>query len=110
EADAGGDEPAEFVGFGPRHDAERDLARAQRGDTDLARNELALRRENRRDRDQILLFDIGIAQGIFEHRQLLAMDAHAAAEGNMFHTSLSHRERKTEAGPLARCQYRALAP
>ena len=43
-------------------------------------NELALRRQDRRDRDQILLLDIGIAQRKFERGQLLAMDADAAGE------------------------------
>src|SRR3984957_17409851 len=80
EADAGGDETAEFVSLGPRHHAKRDLARTQRGDADLARNEFALRRQDRRDRDQILLLDIGIAQRIFEGCQLLAVDADAAGD------------------------------
>ena len=91
EADARGDKPTEFVGLRPRQHAEGDFARAQRGDPDLTGNELALRRQDRGHRDQILLLDIGIAQRIFEGGELLAMHADAAGEkdalGNWKHRS-----------------------
>jgi hypothetical protein len=44
-----------------RQDAKRDLARAQRCGADAAFDEFALRRQDRRYRDQILLLDIGVA-------------------------------------------------
>ena len=41
---------------------------------------LAIGRQDRRHADQVLLLDIGIAQGEFERRQPLPMDADAAGE------------------------------
>ena len=82
---------------------------------------LALRRQDRRDRRQILLLDIGIAQRIFERCKLLAMDADAAGEkdaiGKWKHCSSIHSGtglkypsvRLIARQPSAQRQYRAFS-
>ena len=55
-----------------RADFERELGeqrgRHVDGNAGIARNELALRRQDRGDRNQVLLLDVGIAQREFEGR------------------------------------------
>src|SRR5262249_2958508 len=64
----------------PCHDAERDFPRPQRGNAGATADQLAVRREDRRHRDEVLLLDIGVAPGVFERRQRMAVYADAVGE------------------------------
>ena len=110
-SDAGMDAAAGLVGLGARHDAEGDLAGTQRGDAGFARQLVAMRRQDRRHGDEILLLDIGIAQRQLERGELIAMNADAArqeeAGWNRKHAAASAIESRP-AGSQARatCQWR----
>ena len=69
--------PPELVGLRPRHDAEGDVAGLQQFDPRLAGDDLAARRQDRRDINQILLLDVRVAQGELESGQGVAMNADA---------------------------------
>src|SRR5262245_61011456 len=80
QADAGRDAPTGLVGLAAGEHTIGDLAGLQRGNARLARDQLASRRQDRGDADEVLLLDVGIAQGNLEGGKLVAMHARAAGE------------------------------
>jgi len=68
---------AEFVGFRPSHDTESDIARPQQFHAGFAGHHLTTRRQNGRHINQVLLFDVGVAQRELKRREGMTMNAHA---------------------------------
>ena len=78
QTNSGGDPAARLVGFGARHDTERDFAGAQSGNPGRGRDEFTSRRQNRGDGDEVLLLDIRVAQRIFKCGEQVPVNADAA--------------------------------
>ena len=69
--------PPELIGLRPGQHAERDIPGLEQFDARLAGNHFAVRRQNRRHIDQILLLDIRVAQRVFECGEGVTMHTHA---------------------------------
>ena len=74
------DAPAGLVSLGSRHDAKSNLAGSQGFDTLISFELLALGWENGGYADQVLLLDIGIAQGKFKRGQSLSVDTYTTGK------------------------------
>jgi hypothetical protein len=72
--------PAGLVCFGSRQDTERNLAGLQSFDPFDGGDQTASRRDDRRNRNEILLLDISVTQSKFKGRELVAMYAHSASQ------------------------------
>src|SRR5215467_15128036 len=94
QTDAGMHQPAGFIGFRAGHDTKSDFAGLEGRDPRFPCDQLAVRWKNRRDRGEILLFDVGVPQGELEGCQKMLVDADAAGQ--------EHAGRYREHGSLPR--------
>ena len=78
--EAGIDVASKFIGLRPCQHAESDISGPEQFDPLFSGDNLAARREDGRHINQILLFNIRIAQSELECRESIAMDAYALSQ------------------------------